>query len=176
MRKEMTAALKSVFFIVLLAVTISSCKKNDPAPDYVGTWYATGSAQLEDSTTVEMKEVMKLNDGSFSNVIQVKNPSTNAYLDYLGTKGTMTVNGKKMSVTVTEAGVSTFDVSGIPTGTIHYYKSNETGFTTLLAFLEMPSSFQSEYEISGNQLTLKTDYNADSDYNDDGEVTVYTRQ
>lgn len=176
MSKKMNSILKSLFFIALLAIVISSCKKDDPDPDYVGTWYVTGSAELDDGSTVEMKEVMKLNEGSFSDVIQVKNPDTNKFLDYMGTKGTMTVNGNRMTVTVNEAGVSTFDVSGIPTGTINYYKSNQTEFTTLMALLEMPTTFQSEYEIAGNQLTLRTDYNADSDFTDDGEVTVYTRQ
>ncbi len=180
MRITLKAMFQYAIVIFVIFAIVSACKKDDgddtPAHDYVGTWVVTGNV-TNDEVTFEMKDIMTFTEGTFTEIMQIKNPATSQWINYLGMKGTMTVNGKAMNINVNEAGISTIDpVSGVPSGTITYYKNNRNEFTQFMELLEMPATFQSEYEVSGNKLTFKTDYNADSDYNDEDEVSVYTRQ
>ena len=54
--------------------------------------------------------------------------------------------------------------------------TNQSQFSSLLSQSGMEKTFKSEYSISANNLTLKTDINKDGDYNDENEVTIYTKQ
>lgn len=177
MRIKSLTMLRSFVFMTLLVTLVASCKKDDDDdPDYVGTWVVLGTSS-DGETTLEMKDVMILSKGSFNEKIQVKNPTNNVWLDYMGMKGTMSVNGPKMDITVTEVGLSSLNpVSGVPTGVITYYKSTDAEFNQLIEGFGMQTTFQSEYAVAGNEITIKTDYNADADYNDEGETTTYTRQ
>lgn len=168
--------IKSVLSITLVFFLISSCKKDDPDPDYVGNWVALGTVSTGE-TTLEMKDIITISKGSFNQKVQVKNPSNNSWIDYFGTKGTLTVTGTTMNVTLTEAGLSAVSpVTSFPTGTITYYKSTDPEFTQIVNAFQMLTSFQSQYIVNGTEITIKTDLNSDADFNDEGEVTTYTRQ
>ncbi len=176
--KTMKSLNQSGLLIISLFVfsLLSSCKKDNVNPDYVGTWVATGTINLS-NMTMDYKDVITFSTSSFEDIGKVKNPVTSAWLDFVGLKGSMTVNGNVMDITLTDAGITTFDaVTGLPTGTLVYYKDNQSEFSTILTQSGMKKTFQSEYSISGNNLTLKTDLNNDGDYTDANETTVYTKQ
>src|SRR5665648_56411 len=80
-------------------------------------------------------------------------------------------------VTISEIGISSLNaITGLPTGTIIGYKEGSVEFESILSQTEQSQTFESEYSISGSELTLKTDNNYDGDYLDEDEVTVYTKQ
>jgi hypothetical protein len=167
---------KSLLFIALIVTVVSSCKKDDPDPDYVGTWVVTGTMSDGD-VTLELKEVLKISKGSFEQIQQLKNPTTNVWLNLMGLKGTFTLDKNKMNITLTAVGQSSFStITNLPTGQIEYIESTDPDFDEFLTYLEIPETYVSEYMVSGKEITIKTDMNGDSDYNDQGEVTTYTRQ
>jgi hypothetical protein len=167
--------VKSLLFIALVAVAFTSCKKDDPDPEYVGNWFTTGKTQI-DGNVREFKELITLTKTTYSDLLQIKDPEKNEWIDYLGFKGTMTITGLKLNVTLNEAGLSTFDIAENPTGEIKYYKRGDQFFTQFMEYIEMPETLEGEYQVDGNELTLKSDLNDDGDYIDEGETTTYTRQ
>jgi hypothetical protein len=56
------------------------------------------------------------------------------------------------------------------------YKEGSAEFEAILSQSEQSKTFESEYSVSGDKFTLKTDNNDDGDYLDGDEVTVYTKQ
>jgi len=165
------------FIILLFGLTFCyACEKDKNNPDYVGTWVATGTISV-DTVIMEMKDIMTFSTNTFSDIGQIKNPDTNAWINLIGLKGSISVNGNIMNVAITEIGMSAFDMlTGMPTGDIVYYKDSQSQFSSLLSQSGMKKTFKSEYSISVNYLTLKTDNNNDGDYNDENEVTIYTKQ
>jgi hypothetical protein len=165
------------FIVFLFVLTFFyACKKDEDNPDYVGTWVATGTL-TEDTLILEMKDVMTFSKNTFSDIWQIKDPDTNEWIDFFGLKGTISLSGNIMNVTIKEIGMSTFDmISGMPTGNIVYYNDSQNQFSTLISQSGMAATFESEYTITGNNLTLRTDNNDDGDYNDENEVTIYTKE
>lgn len=175
MKQKFYPFVKPVLFVVLLAIAFS-CKKDDPDPVYVGRWVDTGTYS-DGNVTLEYKDIIILNKGTFEQIQQVKNPTNNEWLNLLGLKGTFTVQDDKMSFSVTEAGQSSVStITSLPTGQIEYLKSTDTDFADFLAYLEIPATFESQFLVNGNEITIKSDFNGDQDYNDPGETTTYTRQ
>lgn len=165
------------FLVILIFVLLWSCKKDDPDPDYVGTWVAIETVAIDEVTSVQVKDVLVFEKSKFDQVQQVKNTITNNWVSLLGMRGTFTVEADKMNITITEAGQSSVStITQLPTGEIEYLKATDINFASFMAFIEIPATFVSEYSVSGNEITLKTDLNNDSDYNDLGEVRIYTRQ
>jgi hypothetical protein len=123
------------------------------------------------------KDNMTFTKSSFTDLIQMPGESADKWIDYLNMKGSITIIGNMMHVTITELGLSSFDViSGRPTGTIISYKEGSSMFDDILNSSEQPKTFESEYSISGDKLTMKTDNNNDGDYLDEDETTIYTKQ
>lgn len=174
--KKFLTLFKTAAFLLLVAVTVVSCKKDDDDPDYVGTWVVLGTFN-DGETNFEMKDVLTLSSGKFEEKMQLKNPVNNTWLDYMGMKGTLTVNGNKINVTITEIGLSAINpVTQTPTGVITYYKSTDTEFSELVEGFGIDLTYQSEYSIQGSEITIKTDLNGDGDFNDEDELSTYTRQ
>lgn len=167
---------RSLLFAALLVTIISSCKKDDPDPDYVGTWVVTGTMS-DGNMTLELKEVLNISKGSFEQIQQLKNPTNNVWLNLMGLKGNFTVADNKMNITLTAVGQSSVStITQLPTGQIEYVNASDPDFDEFLTYLEIPATYMSEYVVSGKEITIKTDMNADGDYNDPGEITTYTRQ
>lgn len=170
---------KIVAFMAIVLIFISSCKKDEPAtpkvdptaPNYVGTWIAIEPITAD----IQMKDIITLTETSFTDLGQI-GLSANLWVDYISMKGSISVNGKLMTVTITDLGLTSFNSLNIPTGVITSYKTGSAGFEDLITQSGQPKIFNSEYSVSGNQLTLKTDLNADGDYLDESETTVYTKQ
>ena len=166
----------SLFLISLcLFALIISCEKDEDVPDYVGSWEATGTI-LWDTLELGYKEVITFTTSTYNITGQLKNPSTNEWIDYMGFKGSMTVNENEMNITITDVGMSTFDAfTRMPTGEILYYKDSQDEFSDLLELFGIVKTFKMEYSISENNLTLKADYNGDGKY-DVTETIIYTKQ
>lgn len=167
---------KSFLLMFLFVILFSSCKKDEVDPDYVGTWSATGTL-TEDGISTQIKDNMIFSRSGFTELVQVYDATTSKYIDYIKLIGTLTVTATTMNITVTEIGISSFDIiSGKPTGTIATYKDGTSQFNTLFAQTGLSKTFKSEYSVSGNQITIKTDNNNDGDYLDVDEVSVYTKE
>ncbi len=174
---KFTRLCKLAALLSVLIIISSSCKKDDEVtPDFVGTWVATESIPLATGFTA-IKEVITFSEDSFIDLIQMPGESSDKWIDYVSMKGSIAVNGNLITATVTELGISSFNmVTGMPTGTITSYKAGSAEFETLLSQTEQSKTFKSEYSIEGDKLTLKTDNNNDGDYLDANETNVYTRQ
>lgn len=172
--------LKNSYLLIAAFVSIvllASCSNDDDNnPEYAGTWVTTFTS-TEDGNSIQIKDVMTLTQSGFSDLYQVYNPTTSKYTDYIKLSGSLAVSGSTMTVKATEIGVSSFDLTtGYPTGTITSYKEGSSQFESLFTLTGQAKTFKSEYSISGNKLTLKTDNNNDGDYTDANETTVYTRE
>lgn len=168
---------KLAIVLVTLVVFCSSCKKDDEvASDYVGTWIAMESIPTASGYTA-FRDVMTFSENSVIDLMQIPGESTDDWIDYMNLKGSISVSGNLMTVTIAEIGISSVNaITGMPTGTIISYKEGSAEFETILSQAEQPRTFESEYSVSGDKLTLKTDNNNDGDYLDEDEVTVYTKQ
>lgn len=168
--------IKSVFAMMVMLtamiVSISSCSKdNEITADYVGTWVANSS--MDGSET---KETMTFTSTSVTNLLQIKYATSNNWVDYISMKGSISVNKQLMTVTLTEIGLAFDFMTGEPTATMTTYKAGSSLFDMILEGSGQSVSFQSEYSVSGNTLTLKTDNNDDGDYLDEEESVTYTKQ
>lgn len=168
---------KSVLLFSTLVVLFTSCKKDDEInPDYVGSW-ATIETMSLDGIPTQFKDIMTFSKSGFNDLGQIYDESTSKYIDFIKLNGTISVSGTTMNVKITSIGVSTFDmITRQFTGTIVMNKEGSSVFNNLLTETDQPKSFVSEYSVSGNTMTIKTDNNNDGDYTDADETTVYTKQ
>jgi hypothetical protein len=162
--------------ITVPVIMLSSCNKNDEVnADYIGTWSAVATV-TESGNSLRCKDKMTLTQSGFSDLLQICDPTTGKYIDWMKLNGAMSVSGNAMTMKVTEIGVSSVDVTGYPTGSLIMYKEGSSTFTSLFEQADKPKAFKSVYEVSGSKLTLKTDNNNDGDFTDAGETTVYTKE
>ena len=166
---------KVAVFLTVLVTFSSSCKKDDKVnADYVGTWIAVNPISTEFGST-SLKEIMTLTETTFTDLMQILIPGNN-WVEYVNMKGSISVNGNLIDVTIAEVGTA-FDMNtGLPTGVIKTYKTGSPEFDTLLSKAGRSKTFKLEYSVSGKELTLKSDNNGDGDYLDANETKVYTKQ
>jgi hypothetical protein len=167
---------RSILMVSIFALMISSCKKDDPDPEYVGTWAATQAIFNED-VILQIRDIMTFTKDSFTDLTQVLDESTGEYIDYFKIFGTLTVEESIMHIDIDEIGLSSVDLlSGKPTGTIVMYKEGTPQFDNIFTQTGQSQTFGFEYSISGNTMTVYSDYNSDGDYLDEDEAIVYTKQ
>lgn len=160
------------FIVTAMIISFSSCSKDEEiTADYVGTWVSNTS--FEGS---EAKETMTLTPNSVTNLLQIKDPTKNTWVDYIKIKGSIVVNKQILTVTLTEIGLGFDFLTGEPTATMTTYKAGSGFFELIIEEAVGGATFTSEYSVSGNTLTLKTDDNDDGDYLDEDEAVTYTRQ
>ncbi|HLN73282.1 MAG: hypothetical protein ACM3O8_04675 [Methylococcaceae bacterium] len=167
---------KAAAFVAVGMVFISSCKKDDPVlPDYAGTW-VTVETVASNGKYVQVKDIRTFTQTSFTELVQ-KQLTSDTWTDYASVKGTLSVYGDVMNVTVTEMGASSYSmVTNLPTGVISYYKKGTSEFDVLIAQMDQPKTFESKFSVSGNKMIIQTDLNSDGDYLDEMETSVYTKQ
>lgn len=165
-------------FMFLFAITaaFASCTKDENVAenaDYVGKW----SSEVTDPSLNQGDyiQVLTLTKNSFDAMVQTKN-NQGQWVNTFALKGNMTVNGNKMNIHISEFGTSINPITRENTNTITYYKEGSLLFDPIMASSGREKDYQSEYVVSGNTLTLKTDLNNDNDYTDPEETMVYTRQ
>jgi hypothetical protein len=179
MKTSLFVNYAKVFMLASAAfVFVTSCEKDDKedsVPAFIGKWSRVETIPVEDFT-LDVKDIVTFTARSFTNLGQVKNPETNTWIDLMGLKANISVDKNKIDVTVKEVGLSELDLDGMPTGDITYYSDEDMEFEAILAEVELEQHFLGEYSVSGDQLTLKSDDNNDGDFNDEGEIEVYTRE
>lgn len=175
--KKRTLNLMQFFTLLTFALLLTaSCKKDEVKEPYVGTWEATETI-TEEGISFQVKDIIILSKDKFTNKGQMLNPLTNKWIDIIGMKGELSINGDIMNLVVTDAGMTSYDgITGIPTGNITYYNESELGFEGLLADMEIPQTFSSQFFVTDNKITIKTDHNNDGDYTDENETTIYTKK
>lgn len=167
---------KVVAIMAVGMVFISSCKDDEPVlPDYAGTW-VTVETVASNGKYVQVKDIRTFTETSYTELVQ-KQLSDNNWIDYVSVKGTLSVFGDMMTVTVTEMGASSYSmVTNLPTGVITYYKKGTSEFDVLVSQMDQPKTFESKFSVSGNKMIIQTDLNSDGDYLDEMETSVYTKQ
>jgi hypothetical protein len=113
--------------LTVLVVFCSSCKKDDEVVlDYVGTWVAEVSVPTASGYT-SFRDVMTFSENVVTDLIQVPGGSADKWIDYMNLKGSISVSGNMMTVTIAEIGISSVDpVTGRSTGTIKNYSVGMT--------------------------------------------------
>jgi len=167
---------KSLFALTIIVtamiISFSSCSKDEEiTADYVGTWIS--NTTMDGS---EAKETLTLTTNGVTDLFQIKDPTTNAWINYIQMKGSIAVNKQIVTVTLTEIGLGFDFLTGEPTTTMTTYKAGSGLFELIIAESGQSTTFTSEYSVSGNTLTLKTDDNEDGDYLDEDESVTYTKQ
>lgn len=176
MNNKIKSANKFGLLFTLMLVLLTACKKDEPDPEYVGTWSADQMLTIGD-TQVQMREMMTLTINSFDDLMQLLNESDNKYVNYFELLGSMAVTNNIVNGTISEIGVSSFDpITGKPTGQILKYKEGTTGYDNFFAQNGQSKSFGFEFSISGNSMTVMSDNNRDGDYEDAGEKVIYAKQ
>jgi hypothetical protein len=165
-------------FIFLFAITaaFSSCTKDENVAenaDYVGKW--SSEATDPSSSQGSYIQVLTLTKNTFDAMVKTKN-GQGEWVNTFALKGNMTVSGNKMNIHISEFGTSINPITGETTNTFTYYKEGSMLFDPIMSSSGREQDYQSEYVVSGNTLTLKTDMNNDKDYTDAEETMVYTRQ
>ena len=168
---------KSGLFLIPLCIffLITSCEKDEDNPDYAGSWALTGTIKI-DNRIMGYKDNYTFTGSTFSEIKQINDPDINEWLDFFGLKGSILVDENVINFTITEIGISgSNSITGMPNGKMVYYKDTQSGFSDLLSQIGGEQAFSSEYVITGNTMTLSTDYNGDADYDDEGEIMIYLR-
>lgn len=176
MRELKNSWIRAFMFLFAIATTFTSCTKDEDVTqdaDYVGKW----SSEVTDPSAEQGDyiQVLTLTKNSFDAMVKTQNDQRQ-WVNSFALKGNMTVNGNKMNIHISEFGTSINILTGENSNTITYYKEGSLPFETFMASSGREKDYQSEYTVTGNILTLKTDINDDKDYNDTDEIMVYTRQ
>ena len=174
---------KLLLLIPLLALLIA-CEKKDTKPAYVGTWE---SAVETDTLTTDPylvllnhKMELTLEENTWQMIMKIKvAPIINDFTDYMGFKGTMTVDGEDAVVNFTEVGIRSVDTQTFTfiDDAIVWYNAedNPTNFSALMAeYGPDNTTIQAKLNVSGNTLTMKSDDNLNGTYEED-EITEFTR-
>jgi hypothetical protein len=159
---------------VLLAV---ACEKDPPpVPAYVGTWNFSWG-YLDDVDTIDVKDILTLEADSYEEIIQIRNHTYMGSLkSYLGMRGALSVNGYTMTISLNEVGISSADDNGMPTGAMMWFSKGEQEYFQLVYELGLAETFNYDFSIAGDVMTMLVDSNKDGDFFDPGEATIYARQ
>jgi hypothetical protein len=160
----------NLFYLVLLSLLMifTSCEKEDKTPGYIGVWEMTNSI-TEDGITLNMKDVLTLEEGNFIESIQMK--YGDQYLEILVMKGDLVATETKFSFTITSIGAlnsNTLDMDWYNEGTDAFdsFLREELQYTT--------NSYSIAYSVEGKVLILKSDMNGDGVISD-SEKLKYTK-
>lgn len=151
-------------------------KEDEIKNDYLGTWSTTRSMILP-SGYQESKEIITFSETHFENIVQLFDITKDKWINYMSTKGTLSVHNNLMNVHLSDLGISSFDgPTGKFTGNITSYAAGTNEYKAILALSGQKEDFISWYNISDNKMILKIDANDDGDYTDADDVNEYTRQ
>lgn len=156
-----------LFIIGAFAFSFWSCSEDEDNPDYIGDWI---SIYTEDG--VENKELLSLAASTFENVVSQK--ETGEWVESFGLKGNMTVSGKEISMIITAVGGRNYDPQTLEVLDFEWFDDGTTNFTLALQFFGGNKTPNGEYEVNGETLTLKIDYDDDGSYSAD-EILEYTK-
>jgi hypothetical protein len=173
-----STSTKLLVFAASMAFMISSCETDDKdskPSDYIGVWAMEQTVSTE-AGNIELKDIITFTQSNFTEVAKIMDTTTGNWIDFIGRKGDITVSSGGMDVSLTEAGTTSVDISGNPTGVIIYYKEGTDEFSEMLISFEMSKDYKAKYTIADNKLTLKADNNNNGSFEDEDEVHIFTNQ
>ena len=158
---------KSILLFSALVLLFTSCSKDDTVnPDYVGTW-----SVATNENGVKIKDNMAFTKDGLTVTKQKYIPTSNIWVDIIKATGTISVTGSTMAITYTGFGISE-DI----TKPITMFTIGSSDFQSLMSDNGIPMTFNSQFSVSGNKLTIMVDINSNGNFTDQGETTVYTKQ
>jgi hypothetical protein len=172
--------LKWAPVILLFAFLVQACKKSDNNPGqndpkYVGTWLDMRSVN-QGGVNVEVKNVLTLSSDSLNYLAQYGLTSVGPWIVLFKMNGTAADSaGMVLKISVSSVSVPKYDSFYNVTG-YTVYKQGDPQFTQMLSQYDFEQSFGFMYSITGNQMTLKHDFNHDGNFTDLNETIVYTKQ
>ncbi len=174
---------KLLLVLVILASFIA-CEKKNEGPIYAGTWekVVENDTVATDPFTIVLnqKMVITLTKDTWKMVSQIKIPPViNDYTEYVGFKGTMTVDGEDAEIVFTDAGIRQFDTQNLTfiDAQIIWYNATDdpTMFSSVMnEYGPDYTTVQAKMTVSGNTLTMKTDDNMNGQFEED-EIQVFTK-
>jgi hypothetical protein len=168
-------SFKFAWMTCIILIFWSSCKKEEINPNYVGTWNVIAITDVN-GHSLQMKDIKKFTKNEFSTSSQVFDSTANTWINYLQSKGTFTISGDTMNFKIIEYGLSSYDLTGMPTGKIVLIKEGDPNSEYLFSILNLPENSKLGFSITDNEMTVFRDNNADGDYIDPNESVVYIRQ
>jgi len=164
---------KSILLFFALVFLFTSCSKDETVnPDYVGTWSVAitkGGDEIKDNITYTKE--------GFTETLQIYDATTTKWTTYKTSAGIISIKGTTLTSTYKSIGLAVPDLTtGELTGTILTYSEGSDTFNMFFSESGVPQTFNSQFSVSGNKLTLMTDQNGDGVYTDLGETLVFTKQ
>jgi hypothetical protein len=176
--------MKTKLLIFLIAAVILGCEKDkEEGPAYVGTWEYNEEDEVISTDPLVVfsgKMVLTLTKDSWQMIMRVKvTPLFTDFEDYMGFKGTMTVDGEDVVIVFREVGVREIDeqtFTFIDDEITWYSEAEDPNMFGALFYQYGPDNktISGKMIIEGNKLTMKMDEDMNGVY-DEEEITVFTR-
>lgn len=132
--------------LVIIAIMLTSCNKEEDQPSYVGTW--TYSFTQHDNSRVT--STVLLTRDTFDETYQVYDNITRSYSQYAKIKGTMQVIGSSMNSTVNSVTIVSYDE--VSTGAYITYEASHSLFDSVMDSLGQNKTFYAYFSNDGHTL------------------------
>lgn len=169
---------------LMLIVLVLSCEEDKKStPAYVGTWAYYETDTLSDIPLVlmEYRMQLKLTTSTWEMISQIKMTGYfTSWEDWMGMKGTHTVEGEDITLYFTDVGVRELNFQ-----TMTFIDEELVWYNSVTDPEEFEDYFdeygpdettqEGKLIVSGNTLTIKTDDNGNGTYEED-EIMTFTRE
>ncbi|HJX72453.1 MAG TPA: hypothetical protein VJ346_10885 [Bacteroidales bacterium] len=176
--------MKAKLLIFLIVAVILGCEKKEEGPAYVGTWeYAEENDTLATQPILlilSQKMILTLSKDSWQMMMQIKlPPQINNFSDYIGFKGSMTVDGEDVEIIFKEVGMREINYQTftfIDDEVTWYNETDDPNMFGSLFYEYGPddTTISGKLIVEGNKLTMKMDEDLNGQI-DEEEITVFTR-
>jgi hypothetical protein len=177
--------MKTKLLILLIVAVIMGCEKDkEEGPAYVGTWEYNEEDEVLSTDPVQVtlssKMVLTLTKDSWQMISRIKvTPFWSEFEDFMGFKGTMTVDGEDVEIVFKEVGyreVNEETYSFIDDEITWYSESEDPNMFGMLFDDIGPgeTTISGKMIVEGGKLTMKMDENKNNQYEPD-EITVFTK-
>lgn len=176
--------MKTKLLILLIVAVIMGCEKDEEGPAYVGTWeYYEEDEVLQTEPiqiTLSSKMVLTLTTNTWQMIMRIKVPPLiSDFENYMGFKGTMTVDGEDVEIVFREVGLREINeetFSFIDDEITWYSQATDPNMFGMLFDEYGPSqtTISGKLIVEGGKLTMKMDENQNGQYEPD-EITVFTK-
>lgn len=177
--------MRTKLLILLIAAVIMGCEKDkEEGPAYVGTWEYNEEDEVLETEPIQIilssKMVLTLTTNTWQMIMQIKVPPLiNDFENYMGFKGTMTVDGEDVEIVFKEVGMREINeqtYSFIDDDITWYSESEDPNMFGMLFDDIGPgeTTISGKLIVEGSKLTMKMDENQNNQYEPD-EITVFTK-
>jgi hypothetical protein len=144
--------MQQLMVICLFTIMFSSCQKDEETtPDYVGTWTRSETI-TEEGVTVDFKTTLTLTASKYTELVQMK--TGEKFLDLIKITGALSVSGDVMTIDLQSIAVTSYSITGMPTGTLVTYNENSAEFNQFLSLFEIDKTQTASYTVVGKTLNV----------------------